>query len=101
VSDGRVFSARQGVGLKLVDELGGERDAIAWMEKTRGVTANLPVRDWKPRGSSDFTLWTAAAFGADLAGLDRLGAALRSAETTAAAAKLDGLLAVWQPQLDR
>jgi protease-4 len=59
------------------------------------------VRDWKPRGSSDFTLWTAAAFGADLAGLDRLGAALRSAETTAAAAKLDGLLAVWQPQLDR
>jgi protease-4 len=101
VSDGRIFSARQGVGLKLVDELGGERDAIAWLEKTRGVKANLPVRDWKPRGSSDFTLWTAASLGADLAGLDRLGAALRRAGATDAVARLDGLLAVWQPQLDR
>jgi protease-4 len=101
VSDGRVFSARQGIGLKLVDELGAERDAIAWMEKTRGVTANLPVRDWKPRGSAGFTLWTAAAFGADLVGFDQFAAALRNAGTTASAGKLDGLLAVWQPQLDR
>src|SRR3954453_63372 len=30
VSSGRVFSGRQGVGLKLVDELGGERGGGAW-----------------------------------------------------------------------
>jgi protease-4 len=101
VSDGRVFSARQGIGLKLVDELGAERDAIAWMEKTRGVSTGLPVVDWKPRGSSGFTLWTAAALGADLAGFEQLGVALRSAGATASAAKFDGLLAVWQPQLER
>jgi protease-4 len=101
VSDGRIFSARQGVSLKLVDELGGEREAVAWLERTRGVPPNLPLRDWKPRGSSGFTLWTAAAFGADLAGFDRLAGALRSAEATASAARLDGLMAVWQPQIDR
>jgi protease-4 len=102
VSDGRIFSARQGVGLKLVDQLGTERDAVAWLERERKVSKDLPIRDWKPRGPSGFTLWSAAAFGADLLGFERLGAALRNSESTAAAAKLDGLLAVWQPPtLDR
>ncbi|MDB5510768.1 MAG: signal peptide peptidase SppA, type [Enterovirga sp.] len=95
VSDGRVFSARQGVPLGLVDQLGSERDAVAWLERDRDVPKDLPVNDWKPRGSSDWSLWSVAALGADLAGLDQLAAALRSA--AGGAAKLDGLLAVWQP----
>lgn len=102
VSDGRVFSARQGVPLKLVDELGSERDAIAWLERERGVKTELPVRDWKPRDESDFTLWSAAAFGADLAGFDRLADAVRRAGPAVRTGALDGLLALWQPQtLDR
>lgn len=98
VSDGRIFSARQGVALKLVDQLGVERDAVAWMERERGVTADLPVRDWKPRGRSGFTLWSSAAFGADLLGLEGLALALRNIEGVAGTGKLDGLLAVWQPR---
>lgn len=99
VSDGRVFSARQGLPLRLVDQLGTERDAIAWLERDRNVPANLPVSDWKPRGSSGFSMWSAVAFGADLAGFEGLALQLRSAS---AAAKLDGLLALWQPQsIDR
>jgi protease-4 len=97
VSDGRVFSARQAVPLRLVDQLGSERDAVAWLERERNVPANLPVRDWKPRGSSDFSLWSLAGVGADLAGLDRLALALRNAENSTA--KLDGLLALWQPRI--
>lgn len=96
VSDGRVFSARQGVPLKLVDELGAEREAIAWLERDRSVPTDLPVRDWRPRGPSDLSLWTSAAIGADLLGLDRVASVLRSAAS--AAPKLDGLLAVWQPR---
>ena len=96
VSDGRVFSARQGLPLKLVDQLGTERDAIAWLETEKGVPAKLPVRDWKKRDSSRFSLWSIAAFGADLAGFGDLATSLRSA--TLGAAKLDGLLAVWQPR---
>jgi protease-4 len=102
VSDGRIFSARQGVSLRLVDALGNEADAVAWLEKERGVSKGLPVRDWKPRAGSGFTLWSAAAFGADLVGYDRLAGALRRADGLGAAGPVDGLLAVWQPQqLDR
>lgn len=101
VSDGRVFSARQGVPLKLVDELGTERDAIAWLERERKVPANLPVRDWKATGPSRFSLWSAAAFGADLAGLAGLADAIRKAAAPVAQAETSGLLALWQPRLDR
>jgi protease-4 len=98
ISDGRIFSARQGLPLKLVDQLGSERDAIGWLERERKVDTGLPVRDWKPRGSSDYSLWSAVAVGADLLGLDALASALRAASHTV---KLDGLLAVWQPPLPR
>jgi protease-4 len=101
VSDGRVFSARQGLPLKLVDELGAERDAVAWLEKTRGVAPNLPVRDWKATGPSRFSFWSAAAFGAELAGLSPLSDAIRHAADGASRAEMTGLLAVWQPSLDR
>jgi protease-4 len=97
VSDGRIFSARQGLTLKLVDQLGNEQDAVAWLERERGVRKDLPVRDWKPASGSGFTLWTSAAAAADMLGYDGLAAGLRRAGTAEAASKLDGLLAVWQP----
>jgi protease-4 len=97
VSDGRVFSARQGLPLKLVDELGTERDAVAWLEREREVAKNLPVRDWKPRGSSDFDLWTAAAALAEAFGHEQLASLARSAGSAAAGARFEGLLAVWRP----
>ncbi|TDR87191.1 signal peptide peptidase SppA [Enterovirga rhinocerotis] len=101
VSDGRIFSARQGLPLKLVDELGSERDAIAWMVRERKVTPNLPVRDWKVAGRSRFSLWTAAAFGAELVGQAEFAQSIRHAASLSAQAPLQGLLALWQPSLDR
>lgn len=101
VADGRVFSARQALPLKLVDELGGEREAIAWLEKEKKVTPNLPVRDWKATGPSRFSLWSAAAFGAELVGLSEVAVALRGASGTVAAGELSGMLALWQPRFER
>ena len=40
VADGRVFTGRQAVGLKLVDGLGNEKTALAWLEKEKKVPAN-------------------------------------------------------------
>src|SRR4029077_1554232 len=37
VADGRVFTGRQGVGLKLIDELGDERVALAWLAKEKSI----------------------------------------------------------------
>ncbi len=101
VSDGRVFSARQGLPLKLVDELGSERDAVAWLVRERKVAPNLPVRDWKVTGRSRFSLWSAAAFGAAMIGQPELAESLRQAGAMTTQTPLQGLLALWQPQLDR
>lgn len=95
VADGRVFSGRQGVGLHLVDEVGNERQAIAWLESERKVAKDLPVRDWKPRGDRDFPLWSAAAL--DLVGLEGAAARLRTLAQGAGLAGEAGLLALWRP----
>src|SRR5262249_56455910 len=47
VADGRVFTGRQAFDLKLVDELGDEKSAIAWLAKERGIDPNTPVRHWR------------------------------------------------------
>ena len=49
VSDGRVFTGRQGLTLKLVDELGDERAAIAWLAKEKKIDPKTPVRDYRLR----------------------------------------------------
>ncbi|KNY23766.1 signal peptide peptidase SppA [Methylobacterium sp. ARG-1] len=97
VSDGRVFSGRQSVPLKLVDELGGERQAVVWLEKDRGVPKDLPIKDWKPSKESDFSLWSAAGIGADLLGFDGLAGRLRAVGAQAETAG-GGLLVLWRPE---
>ncbi|MGU3285895.1 signal peptide peptidase SppA [Methylobacterium mesophilicum] len=97
VSDGRVFSGRQSVPLKLVDELGGERQAVVWLENDKGVPKDLPIKDWKPSKESDFSLWLAAGVGADLLGLDGLAGRLRAVGAQAETAG-GGLLVLWRPE---
>jgi protease-4 len=101
VATGQVFNGRQSLPLKLVDYLGSERDAVAWLEREKGVRRDLPVRNWRPRDSSRFDLWTAAAFGADLLGWREVAVRLRQGGVAAHAAALDGLLALWQPTLEK
>ncbi|WP_181700814.1 signal peptide peptidase SppA [Chthonobacter albigriseus] len=93
LADGSIFSGRQALGLKLVDEIGGETEAVAWLEKERGVTADLPVEDWKPRSATDrLGLGSRAVLAAGRAvGLDL--SFLVTVPT------LDGLVSVWHPQL--
>jgi protease-4 len=97
VADGRVFNGRQAHALKLVDELGSERDAIAWLERDKGVARNLPIRDWRPGSGSNLSPFTWAAVGADLLGFEDAAEGLRRAAASVDVAKLDGLLAVWHP----
>ncbi|WP_457089588.1 signal peptide peptidase SppA [Microvirga sp. P5_D2] len=96
-STGQVFSGRQGVPMKLVDKLGGERDAVAWLEQQKGVSKDLPIRDWKPRSDRDFSVFAATATMVDLLGFQSAAEALRRADAHAEVTRLDGLLAVWHP----
>jgi len=47
LADGRVVTGAQALELKLVDEIGEESVAVAWLE-TKGVEKGLKIRDWKP-----------------------------------------------------
>jgi protease-4 len=97
VDDGRVFTGRQGVPLKLVDALGGEREAIKWLENEKGVAKDLPIRDWKPeRSLGRFAFFGSAAAVADGFGMTGLGATLRQSELAADSQLLDGLVSIWQ-----
>ncbi len=101
VDDGRVFTGRQGVDLKLVDELGDERTALAWLAKEKNVDTKLPVRDYQLQsrfGDLPF-LHAAAAVALDAVGLNALARRLDDWGAVAALERfnLDGLLALWHP----
>lgn len=97
VADGRVFTARQGVPLKLVDVIGGEREAVAWLETNKNIAKDLPVRDWKKKSSIErLGLVDSAAALARVSGFDSFARILEQASSAERSASLDGLLAIWQ-----
>ena len=102
VSDGRVHTGRQAVALKLVDELGGEPEAIAWLEREKGVAKDLSVRDWRRRSeSSSYGLWSAGEALARAAGFETLAALLARAADQPLGLRLDAPMALWQPAVEK
>lgn len=102
VSDGRVHSGRQAIALKLVDEIGGESEAIAWLEREKGIDKGLRVRDWRRRSeSSSYGLWSAGEALARAAGLEPLAAVIARAAEQPVGLRLDAPLALWQPASEK
>src|SRR5207247_339546 len=97
VADGRVFTGRQGIALKLVDELGDEKTAVAWLAKTKNIDPKTPVRDYRLRDRlSDLPfLHTAAVATLDALGLGALARQIEASGAVQAIERLnlDGLLA--------
>jgi protease IV len=100
VADGRVFTGRQGVGLKLIDGLGNEETAVAWLATEKQVPANTPVRDYslQPR-FSEFSFLHMAAWIFKAVGLSAFAQRIEEWGAVQAAERLnlDGLLALWHP----
>jgi protease-4 len=101
VSDGRVFTGRQAVELKLIDQLGDEKTGVAWLVAQKGVKADLPVRDYKlsPRFGDLTFLRTAAAVTFDALGLSSIARQIEQTGMAQAADRLglEGMLALWHP----
>jgi protease-4 len=101
VADGRVFTGRQAVDLKLIDQLGDEKSAVAWLVAQKGVKADLPVRDYKltPRFGDLTFLRTAAAITFDALGLSAVARQIEQTGMAQAADRLglEGMLALWHP----
>jgi protease-4 len=97
VADGRIFTGRQGLDLRLVDRLGGEREAIDWLEREKSVPKDLPVRDWKQRRSLErLGILSLSAQLAAFLQLDGLSRMLDRGAGIAEGRMLDGLVSIWQ-----
>ena len=91
LADGRIVTGNQAVANGLIDEVGGEAEAIAWLEANRDVAADLPVLTWYPvsrPGWFDIGEWIGGQARAAL-GLPTEGPVL-----------LDGLVSLWHPAFD-
>src|SRR4051794_11750641 len=101
VADGRVFTGRQAVELKLVDALGDEKTAVEWLVTQKNVKKDLPVRDYKltPRFGDLTFLRTAVSITLDAVGLSTIARNIEQAGVTQAVDRLslEGMLALWQP----
>jgi protease-4 len=86
LADGRAFTGRQAHDLGLVDEIGGEPEALAWLRTARHVESGLPVEDTK-KGT-----WLQRQMESSL------NAIFISASR---ALHVDGVWAVWQPSMTR
>lgn len=85
VADGRVFTGRSAVTHRLVDAIGGEREARAWLESEHDISSDLPSID------RDVTR--------DSGVIGRLAQALGGKTLFSERLMLDGLVAVWHPDL--
>ena len=101
VADGRVFTGRQAVELKLVDQLGDEKAAVAWLVSEKKVKSDLPVNDYKltPRFGDLTFLRTAASITFDALGLSSIARQIEQGGVARAVDQLslDGMLALWRP----
>lgn len=86
LADGRIFTGRQAVTNTLIDGIGGIDQARDWLRDTYGISLDLPTVEIDPNRGY---------FG----GENFLGLARKTlfSETL----RLDGLVAVWQPELLR
>ena len=96
LTDGRVYSGRQALALKLVDEIGDERTAKKWLQEKRDVAPGLSVVEWKPNAESG-GIWgwlfgsIASSFGIAADNFVSLFGQVSEG------LRLDGLVSLWHP----
>jgi protease IV len=85
LADGRVFSGKRAYENKLIDALGGEDEALAWLTDKRQVSRNLEIKDVQPEQEIDFFTRVSQSFAGYFLQNNRMS--------------LDGVRAIWHPAL--
>lgn len=87
LADGRIVTGRVALDSKLIDAIGGEIEAIAWLESEKGIAEDLPVVSAWPLPDQGFG-W----IGQLLGGSARAALGLPAEGPV----MLDGLVSLWQ-----
>ena len=87
LADGQIVTGRQAVESKLIDAVGGEAEAIAWLESEKQIAPDLPVLTYFPLPEED---WFGLPGWFSGAARSALGLAPRGPIA------LDGLVSLWQ-----
>ncbi|MDB5473617.1 MAG: sppA [Devosia sp.] len=86
LADGRIVTGRVGVDTGLIDAIGGEHEAVQWLQAEHGMAPDLPIA----------TAWPLPEQGLDLLGA-LLGTKARAAlGLPDGPITLDGLVSLWQ-----
>jgi protease-4 len=97
LEEGRVFSGRDALAHKLIDQIGGEAEVVKYLEDQRGVPKGLKIVDWKVSRDSDWGLLRVAAYtlarASGITTIDEIGRLL--SHDRWASLRLDGLVSVW------
>jgi protease-4 len=89
LADGRVYTGRQAIQNGLIDEIGGEREARAWLKSAHNIDERLPVSLVEIR-RDEGVLSTL---------LDGLMGRVMGKALFSERLRLDGLISLWHPQL--
>lgn len=86
LADGRVYSGKRAVELKLIDAIGGEAEALNWLETQKKVPKDLDIIDESNEPELSF--------------LDEVSQSMFGKFFQNSRIRLDGLAAIWHPQLN-
>jgi protease-4 len=94
---GRVFTGREAVQLKLADAIGGEDEAVEWLRKERSIDKSLKVVDWKQQEQGSWGLFSSlGSAAASFFNHTYLGQML-ARDPSVSGLGLDGFISVWHP----
>jgi protease-4 len=97
LEEGGVFSGRDALAHKLIDQIGGEPEVVRYLEEQRGVPKRLKIVDWKASRDSDWSLvrlaTQALARATGISALEQVAHVLGSDRLSSL--RLDGLLSIW------
>lgn len=85
LADGRVYSGKRALDSKLIDAIGGEEEAVAWLVSKQSLPEGMEIKDVAPRRKSPL--------------LARLTESLSGFFFQKGRVTLDGIRAIWHPQL--
>lgn len=86
LADGRIFTGKQAVKHKLVDAIGGETEALAWLKEKKNISDSLPVKDVKLKKPSSILK-------------ELFDSSAKAPTFVPEALTLEGVLTLWHPGL--